>query len=401
MLDINTIARGPAKTVVLKGRIDGLSSPDIENELTRLASGGDRRLVIDFSSVSYISSAGLRVFLAIQKMLKKIGGELLLLALPTPVLEVFRISGFEAIFRIFRDEADLAAHAALSADAAGTAGGADISRRPVSGHRGRAFLIGDQDLLQSGLYGESNVVEVSAPDIRFGAGVAALGEGYEEYKHLFGESVVIDGSFFSYPATKRSAVDYMLKEQVQPSLKYHFLYGFGFGGGPSTVLGFSERDGFISLGEMIGAAKEASGTDLFGVVLVAESAGISGMNLKRSPLADNRPATGGIFDQRNFADWLDFPLEPSHAHHIVAAAGIAVRAGGSRSGLRKPVLAEGADFHVHGVVMEKAFLGKDPGDFESEVDRVITELRPLKVQHLLGASRFKSGLLAVIDLEED
>ena len=62
------------KCLSLKGRIDALSSTELQRELENLILSGERILFVDFAEVNYISSAGLRVFLNTQKAAQKGGG---------------------------------------------------------------------------------------------------------------------------------------------------------------------------------------------------------------------------------------------------------------------------------------------------------------------------------------
>ena len=85
----------------LDGRFDAHSAGDIEKELNLTISKGARKLLLDMDSVEYISSAGLRVLLAVAKKLKKEEGEIKLCCLKPYVKEVFDIAGFTQIFKIY------------------------------------------------------------------------------------------------------------------------------------------------------------------------------------------------------------------------------------------------------------------------------------------------------------
>ena len=84
----------------LDGRFDAHSAGDVEKELNLAISKGARKLLLDMDSVEYISSAGLRVLLAVAKKLKKEEGEIKLCCLKPYVKEVFDIAGFTQIFKI-------------------------------------------------------------------------------------------------------------------------------------------------------------------------------------------------------------------------------------------------------------------------------------------------------------
>jgi anti-anti-sigma factor len=400
MLEINTTHNRACKIIELKGRIDGITSSVIEKEFMKLTSEGSRIIAVNLSNVNYVSSAGLRIFLSSQKMLKRIGGELLIISLQPQIQEVFSTSGFISLFRIFKDDDEFEKEVNFTPVIHKVINGRNTQYKKLSSPAGKIFNIGNQDKLQNTLYNMEDVIEVSSSDIQFGTGMAALGDSYNEYKLLFGETVIINNNFFSYPAVKRPAVDFMLKGEPGLNFNYNFLYGTGFNGSYSSVIKLHEDENCISLSEVVSAAKELSGTNIFGIVLMAESAGIYAMNLKKSPIAENIPATGEIFSHNNFADWIDFPLDPAFGNNIIAAAGIVVKDKNLLEDKFKSITAEDSDFHIHCVVFEKEFLTKNIDSFDEELKRIINDLQPLKVQHLLGQSKFKSGMLAIIELEE-
>lgn len=83
-----------------EGRIDTTTSSEVDDALRRTVDHGVRDLVIDFGSVDYISSAGLRVFLMLAKRMKDLRGRLVLCGMPQPVRQVFHLAGFVPLFKI-------------------------------------------------------------------------------------------------------------------------------------------------------------------------------------------------------------------------------------------------------------------------------------------------------------
>jgi len=90
-----------ALVISLKGRLDAVTTPVLEKDLTELLAGGERFLVLDLGDLDYISSAGLRTLLVVTKRLREKQGRLLLASLKSVVREVFEISGFSSIIPIF------------------------------------------------------------------------------------------------------------------------------------------------------------------------------------------------------------------------------------------------------------------------------------------------------------
>jgi anti-anti-sigma factor len=84
------------------GRIDTTTAPVLEQHLLRLIAGGERRIVVDFSGVDYISSAGLRVMLVLARRVRDVSGQLELCAMGDAVRQVFQLAGFLPLF-VVRD----------------------------------------------------------------------------------------------------------------------------------------------------------------------------------------------------------------------------------------------------------------------------------------------------------
>lgn len=97
-MTINKISDGEKLTVAITGRLDTNSSPKLEAEL-RQSVDGVSELVFDFSEVEYISSAGLRVLLAAQKVMNR-KGSMKLVGVSDEIQEVFEITGFSDILTI-------------------------------------------------------------------------------------------------------------------------------------------------------------------------------------------------------------------------------------------------------------------------------------------------------------
>ena len=88
-------------TIILRGRLDTPSTPEVEEVITPLlADDSIKRMAIDCSEMSYITSSGLRIFVTMQKHFLRIGGQLTLLHLNPMVRSVFDMTGFSSIFTI-------------------------------------------------------------------------------------------------------------------------------------------------------------------------------------------------------------------------------------------------------------------------------------------------------------
>ena len=97
-MTVNQIPEGKKLTIVVSGRLDTNSSPELEAVLRQSVSGVTE-LVFDFSGVEYLSSAGLRVLLAAQKVMNR-QGSMKLIGVSADVMEVFEITGFSDILTV-------------------------------------------------------------------------------------------------------------------------------------------------------------------------------------------------------------------------------------------------------------------------------------------------------------
>lgn len=87
-----------ALTVSLEGRLDTTTAPELEAELKESLEGVTE-LVLDFTGLEYISSAGLRVVLGAQKTMNK-QGSMKVIGVNADIMEVFDITGFSDILTI-------------------------------------------------------------------------------------------------------------------------------------------------------------------------------------------------------------------------------------------------------------------------------------------------------------
>ena len=92
---------GKAIVAAVRGRIDTITAPDFEKIITEIMEGENTSLLLDCGELEYISSAGLRSILVISKKLKLKGLFVYFSCLQGNVKEVFNISGFGSIFKIF------------------------------------------------------------------------------------------------------------------------------------------------------------------------------------------------------------------------------------------------------------------------------------------------------------
>jgi anti-anti-sigma factor len=103
-MEVVRTQEGGIAVLTPRGRIDSVTCKPFEQHLMGCIDGGERRVIVDFAELDYISSAGLRVLLMGAKRQKAAGGRLVLCTMKDHIREVFDVSGFSSILEIRKDK---------------------------------------------------------------------------------------------------------------------------------------------------------------------------------------------------------------------------------------------------------------------------------------------------------
>lgn len=90
----------------LKGYLDAHTAPKLEEAFQDLLNSNRVRIVVNCKDLSYISSAGLGVFMAFIEDVRKNNGDIKLSNMSPKVYNVFDLLGFPLLYEIFKDEAE-------------------------------------------------------------------------------------------------------------------------------------------------------------------------------------------------------------------------------------------------------------------------------------------------------
>ena len=99
MLSIEKKAEGTQLEIVLKGRLDTTAAPELE-KAAKESLTDVKELKLDFKELEYVSSAGLRVLLATQKIMTKQGGTMVIRNVSPEVNDIFQVTGFADILTV-------------------------------------------------------------------------------------------------------------------------------------------------------------------------------------------------------------------------------------------------------------------------------------------------------------
>ena len=103
---MNIIEETKNDIVILKieGRLDATTSSQIESKVAANTERGKNKLIFNLQNMDYLSSAGMRVLLAVTKKLKSLNGKFIVCCVNDDVLEIIKMAGFNQILHIVSSE---------------------------------------------------------------------------------------------------------------------------------------------------------------------------------------------------------------------------------------------------------------------------------------------------------
>ncbi|MEO7994513.1 MAG: STAS domain-containing protein [bacterium] len=103
-MDIATREQNNILIVDIKGELDAKAAPDLKDALTDKITGGQHRVLVNLSDISYLDSAGLGVLVSGLKFATRQNGDLRMWGLQDEVKNIFQLTRLNKVFQIFDTE---------------------------------------------------------------------------------------------------------------------------------------------------------------------------------------------------------------------------------------------------------------------------------------------------------
>jgi anti-anti-sigma factor len=319
-MEIEKHAGTESLRVVVKGRLDGYWSGHLSQSLEESIQAGSHQVDLDLSQVEYLSSAGVRVLLQFYKKLKAIQGALHIPQASANVRLVLETSGMQDL---------------LSGRAAVTPSQSSAQAGRVKKETARAFVeietvasgsplklgrSGDPSKLAQGGYGPQDAHPLSFPATSFGLGLGALGRDFADVAGRFGEFISVGGATAYLPTDGSNVPDYMVATGDRvPEIQS--LYGLKAEGVFSHFGRFdakTDKPGTVGLTELLSVLPSVVGSMDLGFVVIAETAGLVGARLRRSPAG----AGTDLFRFPEVRDWVMMTTERAHERTLCVLTGV-------------------------------------------------------------------------------
>jgi anti-anti-sigma factor len=387
-VEIVTQQLADALEVRVSGRLDNYWGEHLQRNLEELIRGGAHHLRLDFSGVSYLSSAGVGLLVRFYRQLKAIGGSFVII---TPSHHVKLVIDLCHLAPLLLSAQPAAAPPLSTAEPRRfTSSAASFEVIEHSATKSLSYeVIGDPALLKGSGFGREDCRTVRFPAATFGLGLGAFGNGFEDSHSRFGEFLAVEGAAAYLPTDGTNVPDFMISQgDLVPEL--NTLYGLRCEGDFSHLLRFeaSRSTGAIALADIVGTALEVSGSPTIGLVMIAESAGLVGAALRRSPSPE-----GASFQYPDIRAWMSFSTERLYTRSLALVAGVSssVSSGPCASLLRPLGACLGPFGHFHAAAFSYRPLQKGDVDLKSTVTALFESQNLQGVLHLLTDDRLSAG----------
>jgi len=333
----------------IEGRVDGYWADHLAAAVDQEIRQGSHHIQLDLSQVAFLSSAGIGTLVRLYKDLKGIQGSFAVSNCSGIVLKVLELSKLVDLLVAKAPLESSLTNEVSDGSVAEARVPTSIRQVELSGALYEVYplapdskldcrRLGDATPLESCGFSREHCHAMQFSDSAFAIGLGALGENFEDCQGRFGEFVAAGGAVAYLPTDGTNVPDFLLAGGTAlPEVQV--CYGIACqGANPqpfSSLIRFEARKSGepVTLSLLLESCLDISGAQRIGVVMIAESAGLIGAALRRSPVL--AASESNAFEFPRIRDWLSFTAEPAYTKSVVLAAGVAVR---GSAGILAPVV---------------------------------------------------------------
>ena len=388
-MEITRIDRNDCPELLVSGRMDGYWSRHLEEAIDELMRKGIHSIRVNLSKTDYISSAGIRVLVHAFKEFAAVGGSLLVVEPSPAIRKIIDLAGLGEMLIAPAGRKESAAAPTPVAHFEESACVFEAYDYHPDAHLA-CKVIGRPERLASAAFNREDALPLALSPGLFALGLGAFGDTYEACRSRFGEFVAVAGCAAAQPAEETGAADYMVSSgDFVPRVTA--LYGLCCSGEFAKLLRFEGKPGAgpVRFSTLIGACSSAVKSPALGMVMVAESAGILGASLKRSP-TESAP----LFHYPEIRQWLSYSPVRSHGRSVAIIAGVVMHstAPADQTPFLRPLSSDPAQLgHFHAAAFGYHPLRKGYAEMEPLVKQLFETGGLQGVLHMLADNRAGIG----------
>lgn len=390
-MEIITQQNGDLLDVKVKGRLDNYWTEHLRRNFEEMVRGGAHSIRLNASEISFLSSAGVGLLVQCHTQLKSIGGSFMVIHPSDRVKHVLELCKLSPILLCEIKPAVQAVHKPPARKFSSQRGSFEVTDC-ATGKTIECKRIGDPTILSGCCYTDRHCRTVAFPPTFFGLGLGAFGDGFEDAQARFGEFLAVGGAAAYLPTDGTNVPDFIVASgEMVPEL--NVLYGLSCEANFTYLMRFetSSGDTPLSLSEVVGTALEVAGSPTIGIVMLAESAGLIGAALRRSP-AGTAISKNTLFEYPEVRSWLSFSAERLYSRSLTLVAGVASKSEyKSLDVYLRPLSKDGLLGHFHAAAFSYRPLRKGILDLTATVQSLFETETLQSVLHLLTDDRPAAG----------
>ena len=386
------------KHVVLhvEGRLDVVWADTLVKRVQDELRGGRHGVWVDAAGVVYLSSAGIRALIQLHREVAAVHGEFFVIHPSEFVDHTLRMSGLESLMA--GDDQIAAIHAPGKEMA-----GASLPSVCIEGMAVEVYPLGHAGMRWSvparwkpwETVEDSDVCRVRFPVQSVGLGIGAAGQDVKDVRGRLGEFMAAAGCVTLQPADSEQHLPDFVTQAGEFVPEVNTIQALVAEGTFSSLLRFQPEteEGRVAFSDLAGSALQACGADSAVMVVLAETDGLVGMALSRSPgMVDSASQPGAFPEIRN---WMNFCGERVHAGKSVLLVSFVSR--GTAPSLLEPLLSAvpsqpGLFAHSHAAAFPFLPLPDGVISLNEQVKALFDAHDPVDLLHLVEDDRPLTGL---------
>ena len=427
-MELQTERRDGILTFAIQGRLDGYGAGQLSDAVQASLQDDDRSIVFDLTGLSYLSSAGIRVLLAVKKQLKERSGILALAGMQEYPRNVLDMAGVAPVFSIYAGVEEAVAACRRPQDSLSVI--SELARTPVvkdsvaytvervSTKRSSLRATGSLDKMLSARLAEEDIHAIPFSALQYSLGIGALGASVADVLPLLGEMITLHGSVVWLPTDGNATPDFFTPAKDTGELYVYAGYNVALDGPFHEIITIDAgNSGSITLSDVyrtiFDLAREQK-RDYAGIVAIAMWAvvdGVRSLGVKKSPIAASSPTNGlPINAEANVKEWLEEDDEPKYHGDTMVSFGFGIDYSACSDEHLSALTDENRpktqqlQLHNHGVVFRGTPWDASL-DLSRQIEKIVTEGEFVDMRHLKDSTRIRRAKLGVayisgIDVEE-
>lgn len=422
-MDINTKRTNDILQISVKGRLDTFGALELGDAFNSVIKKNDTHIIVDMNDVYYLSSAGIRILLQLNKKLKKRGGDLHLCHVNQYPSEVLEMTGLDNVFLIHSGKEKAIFHIteklyktkinwkdALSY----TKNNIEITVYKSSQKSAILKAVGDISKVLFAQLEQKDIYSKKFSETEYSIGLGALGDDVNEYMQILGEMITLSGTMVWLPTDGHDTPDFLTPYKDTGNVTIHTGFNASLEGDFNDIMIVKAKNGESFTISAIYAAvfniARQTHPNFSGVISIAMQADLDefySSGVKIAPVKKFAPENHQMITHKdNFKDWMDINSKPQYHGETMVSFGVGMDLSGSISTIEKEALhtlfylnpANIRDseliLHNHAVIFKHIPL-KKTCNLDKTIKNIISNGKFIDMRHLLDNTKIKQAVIGV------